>query len=624
MALFDCSKINMKNGSKDITTLQKELQKMGYYSKKLDTDYGYYTKQAVKSFQKKYGLQVDGVFGPVSCKKMNEVLEKTDTTNKTSTTNVSTASVFDCPKISLKKGSTGSEVTKLQTYLKQLNYYTREIDGDFAEYTESAVKQFQSAQKLKVDGWFAQETCKKLTEVVLSRNLVATTTASSSSTATTQKVVNTVHEYARQVTCKLLVYPEVVVLPELVENGQTKSVTGGSTSSDTNFDCTKIDLHRGSKGNDVTKLQTILKARGYYTRQIDGDFGEYTEKAVKKLQKAQGNSQDGQFGPKTCQKLQGVSSTSNNATNTANKKATTYTITDIKATPNITDDMEALSHEITLQTPYSSEKMAHIRKLQKTHFEMAKDYETTYTHDGYINEVKIMQSDDSTFIELQIVGYTVFLDTTVEFEKTAKRSELIKDLGALAGLKVDIDTTGFVDSEYTIKVQKATTEGGGEGLTQLSGSDCTGHMQTNQLSAWSNDIDKCGGNTKIGNSSANYAQDTKGMTGKEAILSIYNRFQYGKPGNSSVYRDNEVCPQKLWNKNGTVYGNCADISRLVKCMGEVHGMKVGIKHAPDHYYNLIEYEGKVYTFDCCFKSKRGWYAGEKNNTLCFFNGPWQN
>ena len=628
MVVIDCSKMSMKNGSKDITTLQKELNKLGYYKRKFDTVYGYYTKQGVKQFQKKYGLSQDGVFGQKTCKKLNEVAEeKTTTTTSSTTATVSTKSVFDCPKISLKRSSTySSDVKTLQSYLSQLKYYTRQVDGIFGEYTEKAVKLFQKDYKLKQDGWFAQLTCNKLTQVVASKNLTTTTTSSSS----TKTSPTYTPEYAKQTSATLTLLPEVVVLPvsELDEATNTKTVTGGSISTDTNFDCSKISLRRNSDSKEeVRKLQTILAARGYYTRQIDGNFGQYTEKAVKKLQSAQGNDPDGWFGPKTCAKLQGTSATSNTATGTADTKAKKHTITDIKANPQITDDMDGLSHDITLQTPYSEEKFGYMRKLQKTIFEYKKDTDVIIHHEGYINEIKLSQEDEAFMIELQIVGYTAFLDMTVEFEKTAKRSVLIQDLAALCGLKAVVDTTGLTDDEYTIKVQKATTTGtgnGASGLTQLNGDDCTGHMQTNSLSAWSNDIDKCGGNKKIGNSSANYATETAGMSGKEAILSIWNRFKYGKPGNSSRYPDNEVCPRKLWNKTGTVYGNCADISRLVKCVGEVHGLKVGIKHAPDHYYNLIEWEGKVYTFDCCYKSRRGWYAGEKNNTLCFFNGPWSN
>lgn len=629
MVVIDCSKMSMKNGSKDITTLQKELNKLGYYKRTFDTTYGYYTKQGVKQFQKKYGLSQDGVFGPKTCKKLNEVAEEKNTTKTTTSTTatVSTKSIFDCPKISLKRSSTySSDVKTLQSYLSQLKYYTRQVDGVFGEYTEKAVKLFQKDYKLKEDGWFAQLTCNKLTQVVASKNLTTTTSTSSSSATKTSTTYTP--EYAKQTSATLTLLPEVVVLPvsELDEATNTKTVTGGSISTDTNFDCSKISLRRNSDSKEeVRKLQTLLASRGYYTRQIDGDFGKYTENAVKKLQSAQGNDPDGWFGPKTCAKLQGTSATSNTATGTADKKAKKHTITDIKVTPQITDDMDGLSHDITLQTPYSEDKFGYMRKLQKTIFEYKKDTDVIIHQEGYINEIKLSQEDEAFMIELQIVGYTAFLDKTVEFEKTAKRSVLIQDLAALCGLKAVVDTTGLNDDEYTIKVQKATATGTGDngatGLTELNGNDCS---PTAPLSAWSVDINKAGGNTKIGNSSANYAQDTKGMTARQAIMDVYNRFKYGRRGTGKMYLNNEYCPRSMWNKDGTIWGNCADISRLIKCIGEVHGLRVGIKHTVCHYYNLIEVNGQTYKLDLCFKAgvtgKK--YGNEVCDTLTMRGGPW--
>lgn len=76
------------------------------------------------------------------------------------------------------------------------------------------------------------------------------------------------------------------------------------------LDCSDArGLKRGDKGEKVTLLQTHLKTLGYYvkidgyTLKVDGDYGVYTEKAVKAFQKATGNSQDGWFGPVTCKSL---------------------------------------------------------------------------------------------------------------------------------------------------------------------------------------------------------------------------------------------------------------------------------------------------------------------------------
>ncbi|MEE0867796.1 MAG: peptidoglycan-binding protein, partial [Clostridia bacterium] len=54
-----------KNGStgSEVKTIQTKLKNWGYYSGSIDGVYGWQTESAVKSFQKKNGLTVDGVAG---------------------------------------------------------------------------------------------------------------------------------------------------------------------------------------------------------------------------------------------------------------------------------------------------------------------------------------------------------------------------------------------------------------------------------------------------------------------------------------------------------------------------------------------------------------------------------
>lgn len=78
--------------------------------------------------------------------------------------------------------------------------------------------------------------------------------------------------------------------------------------------CDKINLKKGSKGEDVKELQTILQNKGYYVGRIDGYYGDMTLNAVIRLQKAQGNTPDGWFGKKTCQKLHQTSGASKTVT----------------------------------------------------------------------------------------------------------------------------------------------------------------------------------------------------------------------------------------------------------------------------------------------------------------------
>ncbi len=49
-------------------------------------------------------------------------------------------------------GSTGTEVRRIQTALKRQGYYTGSVDGIYGSGTESAVRKFQAAKGLSVDG----------------------------------------------------------------------------------------------------------------------------------------------------------------------------------------------------------------------------------------------------------------------------------------------------------------------------------------------------------------------------------------------------------------------------------------------------------------------------------------
>ena len=64
----------------------------------------------------------------------------------------------------------------------------------------------------------------------------------------------------------------------------------------------KAVLKKGSKGENVKKLQQTLKAKGYKVS-ADGAFGANTEKAVKAFQKKSGLKADGVVGKTTATKL---------------------------------------------------------------------------------------------------------------------------------------------------------------------------------------------------------------------------------------------------------------------------------------------------------------------------------
>ena len=69
---FETGEVLSKYGStgSEVKKIQQRLLNWGYYSGNVDGIYGYKTVQAVKSFQRKNGLKVDGIAGKYTLEKM--------------------------------------------------------------------------------------------------------------------------------------------------------------------------------------------------------------------------------------------------------------------------------------------------------------------------------------------------------------------------------------------------------------------------------------------------------------------------------------------------------------------------------------------------------------------------
>ncbi|MCI5605234.1 MAG: spore cortex-lytic enzyme [Clostridia bacterium] len=59
----------------------------------------------------------------------------------------------------------------------------------------------------------------------------------------------------------------------------------------------------GSRGQEVTNIQSRLKSWGYYSGSVDGVYGSKTETAVKSFQRKNGLTPDGVAGPATLAKI---------------------------------------------------------------------------------------------------------------------------------------------------------------------------------------------------------------------------------------------------------------------------------------------------------------------------------
>ena len=81
-----------------------------------------------------------------------------------------------------------------------------------------------------------------------------------------------------------------------VQSGATTAASVPSTSSSGTFN---TYLYSGMEGDEVLKLQKVLKQEGYFTAEPNGSFGPITVAAVRKFQAAHGLKQLGVVGPAT-------------------------------------------------------------------------------------------------------------------------------------------------------------------------------------------------------------------------------------------------------------------------------------------------------------------------------------
>ncbi|EIJ78162.1 NLP/P60 protein [Bacillus methanolicus PB1] len=141
----------LKIGSrgKEVSQLQSQLKSLGYFTYPSITNYyGTITSEAVRKFQQDYGLTADGAARPQTLNKLKEVLNQK---GKSAPTNNKTEPPQTAIRLTIS--STGEEVKKVQTKLKELGYFTyTTITGYFGTTTFEAVKEFQKANKLPTTG----------------------------------------------------------------------------------------------------------------------------------------------------------------------------------------------------------------------------------------------------------------------------------------------------------------------------------------------------------------------------------------------------------------------------------------------------------------------------------------
>jgi peptidoglycan hydrolase-like protein with peptidoglycan-binding domain len=139
----------------EVMALQQRLQRLGYFNGPTTGYYGPLTKQAVLRYQRAKGLAADGVVG---------------TSTKSALQGQRKQAVEEPPHPIWQIGDRDSKVREIQKILADSGYPSS-TNGIFDQETQEAVRLFQQAQGLQVDGIVGKKTLTALSEKPESRNL---------------------------------------------------------------------------------------------------------------------------------------------------------------------------------------------------------------------------------------------------------------------------------------------------------------------------------------------------------------------------------------------------------------------------------------------------------------------
>ncbi|MDL2225463.1 spore cortex-lytic enzyme [Eubacteriales bacterium OttesenSCG-928-M02] len=132
-----------------VREVQERLIAWGFLEGNADGVFGSGTEDAVKRYQRRYGLNADGIVGKSTAAHMGVKLTDDGSGQAGSATSTGNA---------IRRGDRGNTVKTLQQRLSAWGYYSGSVDGIFGASTEEAVKKYQKRYGMKVDGIVGKET----------------------------------------------------------------------------------------------------------------------------------------------------------------------------------------------------------------------------------------------------------------------------------------------------------------------------------------------------------------------------------------------------------------------------------------------------------------------------------
>ncbi|MBQ9414479.1 MAG: peptidoglycan-binding protein [Clostridia bacterium] len=252
-----------------VSTIQRQLNRIARNYPSIPTvtvdgRFGAATQQQVRAFQRIFNLTADGVVGQATWYRISSVY--TGVTHLAELNSEGERAIyneFEYPGTPLRRGDSGSDVQAMQFYLRTIAAFNNAIptitaDGQFGAATENAVRAFQRAYGLTVDGVVGQLTWDRIVDVYIG------------------------------------------VRDEIPDNGDTPTPDPGTDVRP--YPGTLLRV--GSRGTDVIYVQRLLNAiRTVFVQipqlNVDGVYGNGTAAAVRVFQGLFGLAQDGVVGQLT-------------------------------------------------------------------------------------------------------------------------------------------------------------------------------------------------------------------------------------------------------------------------------------------------------------------------------------
>ena len=333
----------------EVKLLQQRLKDLGYYTGNITGVYNTATTEAVKAFQKKSSLEQDGILGPITRTVLYGVnaIYAVPTAIPVSTPTPTTTPITPENVIVIRAGSMGEVVRRLQARLQELGYYTSRLDGVYLTDDIEAVRAFQSANGLKVDGKAGYETQTALYSDSAIRGNANITTDSSSALVSTLRYgsegaeVTTLQnrlialgylagsadgKFGRDTKAAVIAFQKANQLDADGVVGADTSARLYASNVVSNTVSTTETLRVGAVSDAVRDMQNRLITLGYLENgQADGKFGVKTSLALIAFQKANGLTADGIAGTKTFAKLNSTSAITAGGTDSTTSDTTTVT-----------------------------------------------------------------------------------------------------------------------------------------------------------------------------------------------------------------------------------------------------------------------------------------------------------